>query len=92
MSFEEIMASISQQGPLPNGDGHEWRFRRSGDGWEVEGARRNSARVTASGEDEIRIDGFPGHWGANGRYRFSMEGGTCRLKSDHSNHRLKWKC
>ena len=92
-SFEQIMQSVSAAGTLPNGDGHRWTFRSGGDGvWKVEGARGNVARVTDAGPDAIGIDGFPDNWGANGRFLYSEEGGKCRLKSDHSGHKLKWKC
>jgi len=92
-SFEEIMESVSAAGLLSNGDGHRWKFRRNSSGsWEVEGARSEVARVTDAGVDLIKIDGFPANWGANGKFEFSKEGDKCRLKSDHSNHRLKWKC
>ena len=92
-SFDEIMASLSQQGSLSNGDGHRWQFRQKSDGtWEVEGARSETARVSSAGPDAIKIDGFPSNWNANGRFEFSVDDGKCRLKSDHSNHRMKWKC
>jgi len=92
-SFEEIMGSIASVGSISNGDGHRWKFRNKSDGsWEVEGVRRETARVTSAGPDAISIDGFPDNWGANGRFLFSEKEGKCRLKSDHSGHRLKWKC
>lgn len=92
-TFDEIMQSISQQGALPNGDGHRWTFRQTSDGgWEVQGARGRTARVTEAGSGGIEIEGFPHNWGANGRYEFSGDRGKCRLRSKHSNHRLKWKC
>ena len=92
-SFDEIMQSVSAAGTLPNGDGHRWTFRSSGSGgWEVEGARGKVAQVTDAGPDAVGVDGFPQDWGANGRFLYSEEDGKCRLKSDHSGHRLKWKC
>ena len=91
--FNWIMTSISKVGALDNGDGHEWTFRKSGDGWEVEGARYNTASVTSAGENKVSIDGFPASWGANGVYVFTRKSGTCVLDSEESyTHRLEWKC
>ena len=91
--FNWIMTSISKVGALDNGDGHEWTFRKSGGGWEVEGANFETANVTSAGENKVLIDGFPGGWGADGTYVFSKESGTCVLESQESStHRLEWKC
>ena len=91
--FNWIMTSISKVGALDNGDGHEWTFRKSGGGWEVEGANFETANVTSAGENKVLIDGFPGGWGADGTYVFSTESGTCVLESQESaTHRLEWKC
>lgn len=91
--FHSIMTSISEVGALDNGDGHEWTFRKSGDGWEVEGANFETASVTSAGENKVSIDGFPYNWNANGIYVFSKESGMCVLDSQESaTHRLEWKC
>ena len=87
------MESVAAAGSISNGDGHRWKFQKANDGsWEVEGARRETARVTNAGADAIMIEGFPSNWGANGRFNFSVKPEKCKLKSDHSGHRLKWKC
>ena len=87
------MTSISKAGALDNGEGHEWTFRKSGGGWEVEGAGYNTATVTSAGANKVSIDGFPAGWGANGTYVFSKKSGTCVLDSEESaTHRLEWKC
>jgi hypothetical protein len=92
-SFNEIMESVAAEGSISNGDGHYWKFvRDSGGAWKVEGARHEVARVIDAGPDAIKIDGFPSNWNANGRFLFSIKKGKCQLKSDHSRHRLKWKC
>ena len=91
--FNRIMTSISKVGALDNGDGHEWTFKKSGGGWEVEGANFETATVTSAGENKVLIDGFPGGWGANGVYAFSNQSGTCVLDSQESaTHRLEWEC
>ncbi len=91
--FKSIMTSISKVGALDNGDGHEWTFRKSGDGWEVEGANFETAEVTSAGANKVSIDGFPDRWGANGIYVFSKKSGACVLDSQESaTHRLEWKC
>ena len=90
--FDWIITSISGAGSLSNGDGHQWVFRKKGDGWEVEGARGQTASVQAGGNGLVRISGFPGNWNANGDYAFSRESDGCALKSMHSRHRLIWKC
>ena len=91
--FDWLMTSISKVGALDNGDGHEWTFRKSGDGWEVEGANFETASVTSAGENKVSIDGFPDNWGANGTYVFSKKSGMCVLDLQASDtHRLEWKC
>ncbi len=91
--FEWIMESASKAGSLSNNDGHQWKFRQgSGGRWEVEGARNEVATVTPSGENEIKLSGFPNNWGANGDYEFSRSDGECVLNSDHSQHKMKWSC
>ena len=91
--FNWIMTSIVKVGTLDNGDGHEWTFRKSGGGWEVEGANFETASVTSAGTNKVSLDGFPDSWGANGVYAFSKKSGTCVLDSQESDtHRLEWKC
>ena len=91
--FNWIMTSISKAGALDNGDGHEWTFRKSGGGWEVEGANFETASVTSAGENKVSLDGFPDGWGANGVDAFSRKSGACVLDSQESDtHRLEWKC
>ncbi len=51
-----------------------------------------TANVTSAGENKVSIEGFPGNWGANGRYDYTRADGACVLKSDHSRHALKWNC
>ena len=91
--FHSIMTPISKVGALDNGEGHEWTFRRSGGGWEVEGADFETASVTSAGANKVSIDGFPDSWNANGVYAFSNKSGACVLDSQESaTHRLEWKC
>lgn len=91
-SFEEIMTSISKAGSVSNGDGHQWTFKQRQNAWSVEGAQGRSATVTASGENQVKIDGFPGNWGANGIYKFAQDGTKCSLASTSSRHKLAWIC
>lgn len=91
-TFDQIMASISKAGSLPNGDGHYWSFKAQGQGWRVEGAQGQSATVTTAGENQVKFDGFPRDWGANGVYTFTNAGGNCTLSSTKSRHKLTWKC
>lgn len=91
-SFSSIMESASKAGWMSNGDGHQWTFSKAGGGkWKV-GNGDMSASVTSAGENKVNIGGFPSSWGANGGYDFSQSSGKCLLKSDHSRHKLKWKC
>jgi hypothetical protein len=91
-TFEEIMASISKGGSLSNGDGHQWTFKQRQNAWSVEGAQGRSATVTASGENQVKIDGFPANWNANGLYKFAQDGTKCSLASTSSRHKLAWAC
>ncbi len=91
-SFESIMASVSEAGWLSNGDGHQWTFGKAGGGkWQV-GNGEMLASVTSAGENKVKIDGFPGSWGANGGFDYSRANGECVLKSDHGRHTIKWAC
>ena len=92
-SFDWIMKSISKDGRLRNGDGHWWKFGLMENGkWGVDGAYGKSATVTSAGENKVKIDGFPSNWRADGSYIFTRSYEECVLKSDHSGHKMVWKC
>lgn len=91
-TFEEIMASISKAGSISNGDGHYWAFKSVSNGWKVEGAQGQSAFVTGGGENQVKIDGFPPGWRADGVYKFTQAERKCTLASTTSRHKLTWNC
>lgn len=90
-AFSWIMQSLSKAGPISNGNGQKWSFAGNREGWTVL-ASRYRASAYSSGNNRVRISGFPDNWGADDDYRFKKQGNICNLRSGNGRYKLQWRC
>ena len=91
-SFGWIMGSLSKAGAVKAGNGKKWAFTGKRGEWRAHGGRGVSASVYSSGNNRVRISGFPDNWNADDDYRFKKQGNICRLNSYNGRYKLQWRC